>query len=480
MNKPKTDALIDDIANRCICGLCVEAVQKGLPNRLHRHIEQAIINKQMGDAGQESQGATSAQESQDGQATGQDQATLATEEYPHKEYFEKLYNRLAPYERRMAGTLRKIWERQRRIIIANLRKLKKWHNIHSIGRKADEDDVIASILYPGRTFIAKLSEEAKQFFIYVMAKEGQQFLDELDIDYAFNVLDPNVQKFIKSYSIKFAKEIEAASMEKLKGELAAAFEAGEGIPKISARIRSIFDDWSKYRAEMVSRTESIRASNSAFQMSMEQSGVVEKKVWITAPGACPWCAELEGKVVELRETFFKVGDEFIVGEGEGRQTMRITYGDVGYPPLHPNCYVQDTEVYTNEGWKFFKDLIGQEECLSFDPNNKIKKAFLPIINRIAYRHKGVILRFTKSLFEPEVEVDLAVTSNHEMLTIEKGKVIFKEALTLDPKLYEAILYDDMVYCVELPKWHTLWVRRNGKTAWCGNCHCAIGSGDSEY
>jgi len=32
----------------------------------------------------------------------------------------------------------------------------------------------------------------------------------------------------------------------------------------------------------------------------------------------------------------------------------------------------------------------------------------------------------------------------------------------------------MVYCVELEKNHVLWVRRNGRTAWCGNCRHAYG------
>jgi len=32
-------------------------------------------------------------------------------------------------------------------------------------------------------------------------------------------------------------------------------------------------------------------------------------------------------------------------------------------------------------------------------------------------------------------------------------------------------YDDTAFCVELAKFHTLWVRRNGKTAWSGNCRC---------
>ena len=36
---------------------------------------------------------------------------------------------------------------------------------------------------------------------------------------------------------------------------------------------------------------------------------------------------------------------------------------------------------------------------------------------------------------------------------------------------DKIKYDGMVYCVELPKYHTLWVMRNGKTSWNGNCRC---------
>jgi hypothetical protein len=36
---------------------------------------------------------------------------------------------------------------------------------------------------------------------------------------------------------------------------------------------------------------------------------------------------------------------------------------------------------------------------------------------------------------------------------------------------EIIDYNDITYCVQLPKNHTVWVRRNGKTTWSGNCKC---------
>ena len=34
-------------------------------------------------------------------------------------------------------------------------------------------------------------------------------------------------------------------------------------------------------------------------------------------------------------------------------------------------------------------------------------------------------------------------------------------------------YNKKVYCVELPKFHTLLIRRNGKVAWSGNCRCSF-------
>ena len=36
---------------------------------------------------------------------------------------------------------------------------------------------------------------------------------------------------------------------------------------------------------------------------------------------------------------------------------------------------------------------------------------------------------------------------------------------------DKISYDGEVYCIELPKYHTLWIKRNNQTSWNGNCRC---------
>jgi len=56
--------------------------------------------------------------------------------------------------------------------------------------------------------------------------------------------------------------------------------------------------------------------------------------------------------------------------------------------------------------------------------------------------------------------------NHDIWRIKETKYPYFNFRT-----YEEIDYNDMVYCVELEKYHILWVRRRGKTVWCGNCRC---------
>ena len=52
------------------------------------------------------------------------------------------------------------------------------------------------------------------------------------------------------------------------------------------------------------------------------------------------------------------------------------------------------------------------------------------------------------------------------IAVNKSKHTNYSGCTVD-----LIEYNDYVYCAELPKWHTLWVMRDGKTSWNGNCRC---------
>jgi len=62
------------------------------------------------------------------------------------------------------------------------------------------------------------------------------------------------------------------------------------------------------------------------------------------------------------------------------------------------------------------------------------------------------------------------TQNHDTYSIAINK---SQRTSFSSCTVDKIPYDDFVYCVELPKWHTLWVMRNGKTSWNGNCRCVV-------
>ncbi|MDR0706004.1 MAG: hypothetical protein LBF88_13610, partial [Planctomycetaceae bacterium] len=165
----------------------------------------------------------------------------------------------------------------------------------------------------------------------------------------------------------------------------------------------------------------------------------------------------------------------------------------GLIPAHPNCYEKNVYVMTNSGWKLFKDVTMEDMFLSENPETR-EVEFVKPKQLIQYHYDGIIIRFTDYKFS------LGVTFDH-MMYVEnvKGERSFVKAhellknnsyyipITFNPpfsektsRYYQSVLnltkqiisYNDMVYCVELEKWHTLYVMKNGKATWCGNCRCA--------
>nr|WP_295000941.1 hypothetical protein [uncultured Methanobrevibacter sp.] len=58
--------------------------------------------------------------------------------------------------------------------------------------------------------------------------------------------------------------------------------------------------------------------------------------------------------------------------------------------------------------------------------------------------------------------------NHDVYRISINNSNYTTFRTCTVDIVE---YTDEVYCVELPKWHTLWIMRDGKVSWNGNCRC---------
>jgi len=157
------------------------------------------------------------------------------------------------------------------------------------------------------------------------------------------------------------------------------------------------------------------------------------------------------------------------------------------------CYDEETRVLTDKGWKFFKDLDGSEKMLSINPRDLSQVEWVKPVAYQSFEYDGEMIHFEGN------QTDLLVTPDHQCFVyvgeglrrtlsedlIKYAKVSFyhKVPLGIDSVpsdlsfVSDAVIhrtyYKGKVYDVTLPKWHTLYVMRNGKCLWSGNCEdCA--------
>ena len=116
----------------------------------------------------------------------------------------------------------------------------------------------------------------------IAADAGQSTLDGLSVGISFDLLNPQVVNVVEGRSQRFARQVNETTYEDLRTSLSAGIQAGEDIPKLQARVGSIFRDAQGWRTEAIARTEVIGAFNLASLEGARQSGVATRKQWIAA------------------------------------------------------------------------------------------------------------------------------------------------------------------------------------------------------
>ena len=176
----------------------------------------------------------------------------------------------------------------------------------------------------------------KPLIVEFIKNHGEDAFDLLGLE-GFNVNSTDIISFLKKDGLKFAKEVNAVTKDKILKAISDGTEAGEGINEIKNRVKEVFIEAKDSRAFAIARTESSRASNFGITEGYRQSKVVKGKEWVTAfdERTCDYCLSMNGKIVSLDENYFDEGDEFSPRGTE--KPMDIGYADVGEPPLHTNC-----------------------------------------------------------------------------------------------------------------------------------------------
>lgn len=105
------------------------------------------------------------------------------------------------------------------------------------------------------------------------------------------------------------------------------------------------------------------------------------------------------------KTFFDICDEL---KGVYPKEFKFT----GW---HPMCYSDDSEVYTDSGWKFFKDVKDTDRILSLNPDT-FDLEYTNILLNFKRWHKGDMIHlYNRSLSQ-------LVTPEHEVLYLSKGNM----------------------------------------------------------
>lgn len=162
---------------------------------------------------------------------------------------------------------------------------------------------------------------------------GQSALSLIGSDKPF--ISPDLRPTIERNVRKFAQSMIETDREKMIDIIAQGIADGDSIPKIRKNITDTFAGYSKVQAERVTRTEVLRASNTGAIQAWKESGVVEAKQWLTAKDdrVDPLCEYMNGTIIPLNKSYFKRGEELVVGD----HVAKFNYGSVKEPPLHPNC-----------------------------------------------------------------------------------------------------------------------------------------------
>jgi HK97 family phage portal protein len=184
---------------------------------------------------------------------------------------------LNPFENRFNKLVTRLFTEQKEIVLNNLNKA----NEKSLDIKAINENDIDDILFELQEQQEYFITEAKPVLRDTIQVFGSDALSTVGVNIDFDLENPRVTEFMSEKEIKIS-QINNTTSEKLRNELVEGLQEGEGIPDLSKRIESVYDEATGYRSELISRTEISSSANRGALEGYIQSGVTNQKQWLAA------------------------------------------------------------------------------------------------------------------------------------------------------------------------------------------------------
>lgn len=139
-----------------------------------------------------------------------------------------------------------------------------------------------SVVFDVEFWRADTTAVASPLFEAVMAVGGARVAEVFGI--AFDIEAPYAADFIAARANQLAGRVTDTTYGAIQEQLAAGAAAGEGIPDLAARVRSVFAEASAIRARTIARTEVLSAFNGSASLVAAQlpAGVVAGQEWIAS------------------------------------------------------------------------------------------------------------------------------------------------------------------------------------------------------
>ena len=248
-----------------------------------------------------------------------------TEEYNQK-YWERKMERNNHFNELYFAQLQKIFAKQEKEI---MKEYKTWF---SNQKDIKAKDFPLLNLAKWAMIYQEFMKEPQDTLVKV---EGQDAFVEVWIFDEFKITDA-MSKLLKKNISKFAWSIDTDTNKKLTKNFETIIEQGLSFEKWRKLLQDTFTELKTTRADLIVRTETIRAGNMASQWAWEESGVVEKKQRYTAldERVCEFCWPMNWKTIALKDNYFNKGTTLI---GADWHELKLDYDDVEGAPLHPNC-----------------------------------------------------------------------------------------------------------------------------------------------
>jgi len=214
--------------------------------------------------------------------------------------------RVSTQEKVMRAGVRKLYEARMKRVVAKLRRAATDHDVHasaSVMRAAIDTDHLLEATTGDRTLIRK-------FMRRVLAGAAIQEIQDLGLRITFNLQHSETAKWLDDRAeLVITGTTHSLSMV-IRDSINEGMSAHETSAELIARVREVFGEHYANQANKIVRTETVSAYNKGAREAWRQSGVVQRKQWVTAGDELvrPGHVDADGQVVDLDDLFLVDGE----------------------------------------------------------------------------------------------------------------------------------------------------------------------------